>query len=219
MSGAAGINPPCSPPPLTPHQNRFLLSASLHQGCRHVAVMERCTCSPFPLTQLMCGHGRTVGWGFLGSPEPAGSMSPSSPGVPGKAAGCRCPAPGKGGPSPAKQAAGGEGASLAALPARATALKPGLWPMGPAREGSPSNKPPPCKKRQRNQASSITLNQNNRSGVRLLSGRCFVPFRKHSLMGMKYAGSCRSRLLCEPAAGLDGQDPAHPPWSRQSTAP
>lgn len=59
-------------------------------------------------------HGRTQREGRMrppGQPRAGRQHVPQLPGVPGKAAGCRCPAPGRGGPSLAEPAATGEGSS------------------------------------------------------------------------------------------------------------
>lgn len=147
VSNAAAINPARSPPPLAPQQNSLLLLAGLCWGCWHMAAMEGCTHSPVPLARLTGRHRGKVGWGFLGGPEPAGSMSPISPGSQGRQWGADALHQAEGGPCPAM----GEGSSLAALPVHTTALKPGwLWPRGPALGGNPGNKVPPCTKRQTN---------------------------------------------------------------------
>lgn len=82
--------------------------------------------------------GLALGWPqensemeFLGSPEPGASTSPSSSGLWGNTAGHRFSTPGRGGLSPGKQAADGEGDSLAALPghaiARDSTRRKSLW--------------------------------------------------------------------------------------------
>lgn len=46
-----------------------------------------------------------------------------------------------------------------------------------------------------------------------------MPFGKHSSMGMKISRFVQKPVSLQAAAGLNGQDPAGPPRSGQSSAP
>lgn len=166
--------------------SKFVLGLLAHD-CNEAGHLQTLpTDSAFGWTQ------KDVGMGLPGQPRASRQQVPQHLGVPAKAVGCSCLTSGREGPSLGKQVSGGEGT---ALPVHTTAPKPGwLWSMGTALDGSHSNKSPPHEKEKK--ASSVTLNQNSKSSVRLLSGVCFVPFKKHSLMRMKYEGSCRSQILC-----------------------
>lgn len=192
VSGAAGINPLCFPPSLTPQQNSLWFSASLFWGCWHTAAMEQGTCRPFPLTRLLGDHRRMLGWVFLGSPEPAGSRFPSSL------------------VSQWRQwDAVASHQAERVLPWESRFLEERELPylctpqhqsqVGCGRGGQHwmeviATNHLHAKKEKKD--SSVSLTQSSKSSIRLLSGICFVPFKKHSLMRMKYEGSRRSQILC-----------------------
>lgn len=137
-------------------------------GCQHMAVVKQC--DSFPWTWLMGRHGRTVGWGFLGSPEPGASRSPAPQGSQGTQQGTGAPHQAEG-PFSRKIGCWGRGRQPCCPP----------WACHcqgqPQKEILTANHLYPSKD-QKNQAPSIALKQNTD-----LACGCFVPFRKHFLQG------------------------------------